>query len=109
MTRKIETQMIQSIIDNKDWKNSNTEVLTDCFVARIYLHGHLIAEYTYRGMKLEVNNCGYATRTTKSRLNALIKFVDGGLSGIYQRKGQWFLKTTSQNDVEINDNTWITI
>ena len=109
MTRKIETQMIQSIIDNKDWKTSNTEVLTDCFVARIYLHGHLIAEYTYQGMKLEVNNCGWATRTTKSRLNALIQFVEGGLSGIYQKRGQWYLKRPNQSDVAMNDNTWVTV
>jgi|TARA_E500000305_G_scaffold72335_1_gene58285 hypothetical protein len=109
MTRKIENEMVQSIVNDESFKKDNTKVINNKTYFDIYLHGHKIAVYYPNSMKLHVNNCGYATRTTKSRLNALIKFVDGGLSGIYQKRGQWYLKTTSQNNVEMNDNTWLTV
>ena len=109
MTRKIERQMIQSIVNDESFKKDNTKVIYNNTYFDIYLYGHKIAVYYPNSMKLHVNNCGYATRTTKSRLNALIQFVEGGLSGIYQKRGQWYLKRPNQNDIEMNDNTWLTV
>ena len=61
---------------------------------RVYLHGNHIASYTDDG-QLYINHQGWRTRTTKSRLNALIKFVLGEMSGIYQKNFEWFVKQTS--------------
>ena len=109
MTRKIETQMIQSIVNDESFKKDNTKVINNKTYFDIYLHDHKIAVYYPNSMKLHINNCGWSTRTTKSRLNALIQFVEGGLSGIYQKRGQWYLKSPNQSDVAMNDNTWLTV
>jgi len=107
--RQIERQMIQSLVNDESFKKDNTKVVYNNTYFDIYLHDHKIAVYYPNSMKLHVNNCGWATRTTKSRLNALIQFVEGGLSGIYQKRGQWYLKRPNQNDVAMNDNTWLTV
>ena len=96
--RKIERQMIQCIIDEKSMSKANTRVEYEKnYRFNFYLHGHKIAVYYLNTMQLHLNNCGYETNTTKSRLNALIKHVLGGTSGIYQHKFNWFLK--KDNDV----------
>ena len=106
--RKIEREMIQAIIDRRSFNKANTSVSlytsstqmgcgldTDsASEMRVYLHGHHIASYTDDG-RLYINHQGWKTRTTKSRLNALIKFVLGELSCIYQHNFEWFVKQTS--------------
>jgi len=105
--RKIEREMIQAIIDNKDFSKANTRVEFDgdirCYV---YLHGHKIAQYN-RGGSLLLNNCGYETNTTKSRLNALIDFVCGGVgNGIFQKNFNWFIMRNGETfDFPCND--WV--
>ena len=90
--RKIERQMIQAIVDDKDWRKDNTRVENMDGISSVYLHGHKIAEYGHKDMGLNVNNCGYETVTTKSRLNALINFVlDGTKNGIFQKNWEWFV------------------
>ena len=96
--RKIEREMIQAIIDRKDFKKANTRVMR-CDTAfgptmYIQLHGNTIGEYQNNG-QLRISHQGWKTNTTKSRLNALIKFVLGDMSGIYQRNFEWFVKQTS--------------
>jgi hypothetical protein len=90
--RKIEREMIQAIIDGKDFSKANTRVEFDgdvrCYV---YLHGHMIAQYN-RGGSLLINHQGWETVTTKSRLNALITFVMGGLYGIFQKDFNWYYR-----------------
>ena len=106
--RKIEREMIQAIIDRRSFNKANTSVSlyksatqmgcgldTDSTSEmRVYLHGNHIASYTDDG-QLYINHQGWRTRTTKSRLNALIKFVLGEMSGIYQKNFEWFVKQTS--------------
>ena len=107
--RKIEREMIQCIIDEKSMSKSNTRVEYEKnYRFTFYLHGHRIAVYYPNGKNLHLNNCGYETNTTKSRLNALIEFVCGGTSGIYQHKFNWYLK----KDKEVSEfpcNEWIAI
>ena len=94
--RKIERQMLQAIVDDRSyWGKDNTRVEWDdsnkCY--DVYLHGHCIAMYTPSDSSLKINNCGYETNTTKSRLNVLINFVlDGTKNGIYQHNWNWFLR-----------------
>ena len=80
---------------------------------RVYLHGHHIASYTDDG-QLYINHQGWRTRTTKSRLNALIQFVLGGTSGIYQHQFNWFLKKGfyGSDAYEVTDfpcNEWVAV
>ena len=91
--RKIEREMIQAIIDGRNWKKANTEVEAHPSgnnEMRVFLHGNNIASY-YDG-NLYVNHCGWQTVTTKSRLNSLINFVvDPTKNGIYQKNYKWFI------------------
>tara|TARA_X000001036_G_scaffold250051_1_gene232934 strand:+ start:255 stop:596 length:342 start_codon:yes stop_codon:yes gene_type:complete len=92
--RKIEREMIQAIIDQRNWSSSNTTVKydKDSGLSQVFLHGHNIAEYGHGDMSLAVNNCGYETNTTKSRLNSLINHVFGGIKyGIFQKNWNWFV------------------
>ena len=92
--RKIEREMIQAIIDQRSWSKANTRVEydKDSGLSQVFLHGHNIAEYGHKDMGLNVNNCGYETNTTKSRLNSLINFVFGCLKyGIFQKNWNWFV------------------
>ena len=101
--RKIEREMIQAIIDRRNFSKANTRVVLhagdpskgeDRKDMRVYLHGNWIAEYTQDG-QLYINHCGWKTNTTKSRLNALVKHVLGEMSCIYQYNFEWFIKQTS--------------
>jgi len=108
--RKIEREMLQAIVNERThWSKDNTRVECQGHYADIYLHGHHIAHYNRVGMDLKVNNCGYATNTTKSRLNTLINFVcDTTCNGIFQKNWNWWLI----NDGELLDfpsNEWVAL
>jgi hypothetical protein len=123
--RKIEREMIQAIIDRRSYNKANTSVSlyksatqmgcgldTDSVSEmRVHLHGNHIASYTEDG-RLYINNQGWKTVTTKSRLNALIKHVLGDMSGIYQKNFNWFMKqvdnaTGIYDEYEINDGWYL--
>ena len=123
--RKIEREMIQAIIDRRSYNKANTSVSlyksatqmgcgldTDsASEMRVHLHGNHIASYTDDG-RLYINNQGWKTVTTKSRLNALIKHVLGDMSGIYQKNFNWFMKqvdnaTGMYDEYEINDGWYL--
>lgn len=89
--RKIEHEMVQAIVDRRDWRKSNTEVEIYPDFAEIKLHGHAIAEYWFN-KELIINHCGWQTVTTKSRLNAIIQFVVGGTARVFQKNFEWFYK-----------------
>ena len=97
--RKIERQMLQAIVDERShWSKDNTRVESTDGISSVYLHGHKIAEFEHRlNGKLWINNCGYETVTTKSRLNVLIDFVLGGIgNGIFQKNWNWYLMKDHQ-------------
>ena len=110
--RKIERQMLQAIVDDRSyWGKDNTRVEWDdsnkCY--DVYLHGHCIAMYKPSDMSLKVNNCGYETNTTKSRLNVLIDFVFGGVNnGIFQKNWNWYMVRDGQQS-EFPSNEWVTL
>ena len=110
--RKIERQMLQAIVDDRPhWSKDNTRVELKDGIHSVYLHGHKIAEYEGKTSKLWINNCGYETNTTKSRLNVIIDFVCGSdptKYGIFQKNWNWWLI----NDGELIDfpsNEWIAV
>lgn len=95
--RKIEAAMNNAILNHKDWKKDNTEVIysPERKASYVHLHGNHIA--TIGENYVEVYSCGYKTKTTKSRLNAIL--AEHCISGecIYQRNFEWYVcKYTGQ-------------
>ena len=88
--RKIETQMIEAIQANKDWKSGNTQVITIEGVSFVYLHGNQIA--TIDEDSMTIYDGGWQSNTTKSRLNALCdEFCIAG-EGVFQKDFQWYVR-----------------
>ena len=85
--RKIEEKMIQAIINGKNFRQGNTEVKVFDKHIDVLLHGNLIAQIdtTKKPYVMKVDNCGWYSVTTKSRLNAL------GCR-IVQRNWHWYNK-----------------
>ena len=107
--RKIEREMIQAIIDRSHFSKANTKVQVHVPMGvdsraemRVYLHDNHIATYANEG--LYINHQGWKTNTTKSRLNALIKFVLGDLVSINQTDFKWYLNSTKL--IQTNPDIW---
>lgn len=88
--RKIEQMMLTAISRQQNWRRSNTEVRIMCngTIAAVYLHENLIALYFYTTCTLRLSSAGWQTVTTKSRLNALLGWLNG--EHIYQRNYVWY-------------------
>jgi len=104
--RKIEQQMINAIKNNQDWKSANTEVVSQQDgVSIVYLHGNKIAEVGNDFLTLFDGD--HQTKTTKSRLNAILaKF--GYTCGtkreyVFQKQFEWFVNyfNAKTNQIEI--------
>ena len=95
--RKLERQMNMAISNKADWSGSNTQVTynnsTNC--SSIYLHGHQIATVDHNTQAVKLSSCGYETRTTKSRLNAILQEVKYGCK-VFQKDFNWFVKYQDQ-------------
>ena len=89
MTRKIEIQMNDAISNQKNWSNANTQVLTEGNISRVFLHGNQIA--TIGENFIQLFDGGVQSKTTKSRLNAILK--EHGLPGesVFQKNFNWFV------------------
>ena len=102
--RKIEQQMNRAIVNKNDWSNSNTKVdynsNTNC--STIVLHRTAIAVYDHKNQALKLNTGGWATVTTKSRLNAILDQLITG-ARVFQHKFNWYLSYNNQT-VDFWDN-----
>ena len=90
--RLIEHQMCRAVQHRINWRKDNTEVLYSPIreLSCVYLHGNLIA--TIDKYQVEVYDGGWQTKTTKSRLNAIINTLcDGVNQGVYQHKFEWYI------------------
>ena len=104
--RKIETQMIAAIKNNQDWKSANTEVVSQQNgVSIVYLHGNKIAEVGDDFLRLYDGD--EQTKTTKSRLNAILGEF-GYTCGtkreyIFQKQFEWFVNyfNMKSNQIEV--------
>jgi len=88
--RKIETQMITAVQNDERWASANTTVIPGWEgTSDVYLHGNLIATIGEDWMQLF--DGGYQSKTTKSRLNALLSAF--GMDGeyVFQKNFQWFV------------------
>ena len=87
--RVIEKQMNDAILNQKDWKKDNTEVITYSHVSDVFLYGNLIARIGETW--IELFDGGYQSNTTKSRLNAILQAHGCENEYVFQKKGQWFI------------------
>lgn len=102
--RKIEREMIEAIKNSKPYKNDNTEVyLLEDRAIQVYLHNNLIAEI--KGSTLYLSDCGYQTKTTKSRLNAILDYFNIQ-STVYSKNYQWYLGNIGSNEVWTGSKTF---
>ena len=88
--RKIETQMIAAVQNDQRWSSANTTVVPGWEgTSDVYLHGSRIATIGQDWMQLF--DGGYQSKTTKSRLNALLSAF--GMDGeyVFQKNFQWFV------------------
>ncbi len=81
--RKITEQAADCFHNILPYKKSNTEVIVEGDVVKMYLHGNCIAQRT--PLATTISTGGWMTNTTKERLN--------GIAGvnINQVKGKWYL------------------
>ena len=95
--RVIEKKMNAAIMDSKNWKLDNTEVIFDADrdVSQVFLHGNLIAEIGDTFIRLF--DGGWQSNTTKSRLNAILQVHGAGGERIFQKKWEWFITMNTDN------------
>ena len=90
--RKVEQQMNFALSNKSNWAGSNTTVCyidsTNC--SSVYLHGHQIATLDHNTNAVKLDSCGYESRTTKSRLNAILDEVKYGCR-VFQKNFDWFV------------------
>ena len=60
-------------------------------MVNVLLHCHQIATVDHNTQAVKLSSCWYETRTTKSRLNAILQEVKYGCS-IFQKNFDWFVK-----------------
>jgi hypothetical protein len=92
--RAIEHDMIAAIKCRDSFNKDNTQVVqcTETCTAKVSLFKNTIAVISYYKGTITLDDCGYRTNTTKSRLNALLDMLTcvGGGQGIYQKAGVWY-------------------
>ena len=105
--RKIESQMCAAVQSNKDWKSGNTSVHFDpeTGVSIVRLHGNKIAEVGDNYLTLFDGD--HQTKTTKSRLNAILGEF-GYTCGtkreyVFQKQFEWFVNyfNMKSNQIEV--------
>ena len=87
--RNIERQMIAAVKGNINWTKDNTSVIFEDGISSVYLHGNLIAEVDDESIKLY--DGGYQSKTTKSRLNALLSEFGYDTERVFQKQFEWFI------------------
>ena len=87
--RKIEVAMNQAIANLRNWKSGNTEVVSCSNVTDVFLHGNLIARIGETW--IELFDGGHQSKTTKSRLNAILSEHGCPDEYVFQKDFKWFV------------------
>ena len=84
MSRKITQESVSAFLAGRKFNKGNMSVETDLGYTKLKLHGNTIATIDALGV-LSVSNAGWASNTTKERLN--------GLPGVHikQKNWSWYL------------------
>jgi len=96
--RKIESLMIEAVREGLNWQSANTSVQTDLDnVSRVFLHGNHIAtigsdESSSSDYSVQLFDGGHQTKTTKSRLNALLSAFGTPGQRVFAKNFDWYLQ-----------------
>lgn len=83
--RQITLETRNAFLESKNFKKQNMQIIVDILTTKMLLHGNVIAVKNNISGKLQINNSGWFSNTTKERLNAL-----PGVS-IQQKAFNWYL------------------
>ena len=102
--RKIEKEVIGAFLDRTPKRLGNTESVRNPMNGdyKLLLHGNCIATLSNRdwNKKIWVSNCGWPTRTTQSRLNALFRLI--GISDyVFTKQGNQYLDSSRDGVVDL--------
>jgi hypothetical protein len=97
--RIIEEKMIAAINANDQFNMDNTALRYTTGNSgfskpqvEVLLHGHSIATLNEERTAMTFSLCGYNTRTTRSRINALLQSFKQSGAGVSTRKGVVYLR-----------------
>jgi len=93
MSRKITQESVSAFLDGRKFNKGNMSVEVELGYTKLKLHGNTIATIDELGV-MSVSNAGWASKTTKERLNGLPNV------SVYQKNWNWYL-----NGVEW-DGSW---
>ena len=90
MSRKITQEAVSAFLERRPFSKSNMKVVEDYGIYRLKLHGNTIATIDELGV-MSVTNAGWASNTTRERLN--------GLPDVHvkQKNWNWYLNGVEWN------------
>lgn len=105
--RKIEQQMLAALINGNDFKSGNTRVSKGLDfdgneVMTVTLHDNLIATYDHNKRRLDIEDGGWESRTTQSRLNAILWEIAPAWR-IVQRNWNWYLDDIARDNESLTE------
>jgi hypothetical protein len=87
--RVVEKKMVAAVKARKNMRCGSTTVSNHENTTTVFLHRNPIAVVDWNDNTITVDNCGWETVTTKSRLNAVLReFTD---AGIHQHQWVWYM------------------
>ena len=91
LIRKIEREMNNAISNNLNWQSDNTAVAynPETNESTVFLHGNKIA--VVGDDFVQIFDGGYQSKTTKSRLNAILSEHGIKGEGVFQRNWKWYI------------------
>ena len=69
--RKYQTEIYQTVVNNKDYAGSNVVIRTKDNMTMVWFYGNKIAEVNHNTKTAKYDNCGYNTACTTARINAV--------------------------------------
>lgn len=87
MARLITTQAVNAFMSGKVFNKDNTSVTMNGDFINLKLHNNTIASRKLGDGRVNITNAGWASNTTKERLNGLPRV------SVVQRKGVWYLNS----------------
>ena len=98
--RKINTEFKKAFQAHRPLTKSNTSTDGNA----VWLHGNKIIER--RGEEVWISAAGWATSTTKSRINGIV----GDFGSLYTKQGQlYFAPVGQKEEIPIADDEWVNL
>lgn len=94
----------QAFITNANLSQANTVVNN----GSVFLHGNLIAR-KLTSTKIEISFCGWVTRTTADRINAIVMAATGDKVSVGIKQGKPELRHSNGYNQKIDDTDFVSI